>query len=139
MVNQSPIDQLLAAIDKLDVEAATALLAPDGRVLTADGRRAQGTEAVRQLLADFVSTLRSTTHRVTAQWHPDNVWIAEVEATYELRDWLLVPAVPRAIVLRDGPDGIADVAVYGAHEHPLGEHRTGEEGTVIGNRWVPPL
>jgi ketosteroid isomerase-like protein len=81
MCTQSPIDRLLAAIDKLDVDAVTALFAPDARLLTADGRRAQGIEPVRQLLADFVATLRSTKHRVTAQWHPDDVWIAEVEAS----------------------------------------------------------
>jgi SnoaL-like protein len=139
MVTQSPIDRLLAAIDKLDVQAVIDLVAPDTRLLTADGRRAQGIEPVRQLLTDFVATLRSTKHRITAQWHQDDVWIAEIEATYELQDWLLIPAVPRAIILRDGPDGIEDVRFYGAHEHPLGEHRTGEEGTRIGNRWVPPL
>jgi SnoaL-like domain len=139
MGTPSPIDRLLAAIDKLDVDAVTALFAPDARLLTADGRRAEGIEPVRQLLADFVATLRSTKHRVTAQWHPDDVWIAEVEASYELRDWLLIPAVPRAIVLRDGPDGIADLRMYGAHEHPVSEHRTGEEGIGIGSRWVPPL
>jgi hypothetical protein len=139
MVTQSPIDRLFAVIDTLDVQAVTALFAPDGRLLTADGRRAQGTEPVTQLLTEFVATLRSTTHRITAQWHPDDVWIAEIEATYELQDWLLIPAVPRAIVLREGPDGIADLRIYGAHEHPLSEHRTGDEGTRIGTRWVPPL
>jgi hypothetical protein len=139
MVTQSPIDRLLAAIDTLDVDAVTALFAPDARLLATDGRRAEGTEPVRQFFAEFVATLRSTKHRITAQWHQYDVWIAEVEGSYELRDWLLIPAVPRAVVLRGGPDGIADLRIYGAHEHPLSEHRTGEEGTVVGNRWVPPL
>jgi hypothetical protein len=45
-VNQSPIDHLLGALGKLDVKAVVALVTPDGRLLTADGRRVEGTEAV---------------------------------------------------------------------------------------------
>jgi len=45
-VSQSPIDHLLGALGKLDVKAVVALVTPDGRPLTADGRRVEGTEAV---------------------------------------------------------------------------------------------
>jgi len=135
----SPIAQLLAAIDKLDVDAAMALVAPDGRLLAVDGRRAEGSESVRDLLTDFLAKLRSTTHRITAEWHQDDVWIAEVEATYELLDWLQIQALPRAFVLREGPEGFVDLRVYGAHERPLAEHRTGAEGMRVGGRWIPPL
>jgi SnoaL-like domain len=138
-VTESPIDQLLGAIDELDVEAAMALSAPDCRLLTADGRRAEGTEAVRELLTDFLAAMRSTTHRITAQWHQQNVWIAEVEATYELEDLLKIGALPRAFVLREGPDGFVDLHVYGAHERPLTEHRSDEEEMRLGGRWIPPL
>jgi hypothetical protein len=138
-VEESPIDQLLAAIDTFDLDAAVALMAADCRLLTVDGRRAEGHQAARLLLADFLARLRSTTHRVTAQWHLDNVWIAEVDSSYELQDWLQIPALPRAFILRDGPDGFVDVRIYGAHERPLADHRTGEEGTRIGERWIPPL
>jgi hypothetical protein len=43
------------------------------------------------------------------------------------------------MVLRANSAGISDLHVYGAHEHPLAEHRTGEEGMRIGGRWIPPL
>jgi hypothetical protein len=138
-MSESPIDRLLAALDALDLDAAMALVAPDCRLLTADGRRAEGAEAVRRLLAEFLATLRSTRHVITAQWHQDNVWIAEVAATYELQDRLRLGRLPRAFVLRDGPDGVKDVRVYGAHERPLAEHRTGDEGMWVQNRWIPPL
>jgi hypothetical protein len=138
-LNESPIEQLLRAVDRLDVDAAMALMARDVRFLAVDGRRGQGVEAVRKLVTDFVSTLRSTSHRITAQWHQDDVWIAEVDGTYELRDWLQLNALPRAFLVRTAPDGIADLRVYGAHERPLTEHRTGEEGMWVGGRWVPPL
>jgi hypothetical protein len=138
-MSESPIDRLLAALDALDLDAAMALVAPDCRLLTADGRRAEGAEAVRRLLAEFLATLRSTRHVITAQWHQDNVWIAEVAATYELQDRLRLGRLPRAFVLRDGPDGVIDVRVYGAHERPLAEHRTGDEGMWVQNRWIPPL
>ncbi len=116
-----------------------ALLAPDIRLLTVDGRRAEGTDAVRDLLGNILSMLRSTTHVITAQWHQDSVWIAEVDATYELEDWRNLNALPRAVVLRDGPAGIADARVYGAHESSLLDQRAGEEGLRIGERWIPPL
>ena len=138
-MSQSPIDQLLGAIDKLDVEATMALFAPDIRLLAADGGRAAGTDAVRELLTDFLGELRSATHEVTAQWHEDDVWIAEVEGTYELKDRLRIGALPRAFILRDGPRGIADLRVYGAHERSLGE-RAGSEGRMrIGGQWMPAL
>ena len=139
-MNESPIERLLAAIDRLDVEAVTALLAPEPRLLAVDGRRAEGTEEVRELVTAFLAALRSTTHEITAQWHVDNVWIAEVDASYELRDFLRMDALPRAVVLREGPAGIADLRFYGAHEHPLSEHRTAEEwGRLVRGRWIPPL
>jgi SnoaL-like domain len=138
-VSQSPIEQLLDALDRLELEATMALIAPDARMLVADGRRAEGTEAVRQLLGEFLAQLRSTTHRITAEWHEDDVWIAEVDASYELRDWLQISGLPRAFIVRAEPDGISELRVYGAHEHRLSEHRTGEEGMRIGGRWVPPL
>ena len=116
-----------------------ARFAPDARLLIADGRRAEGRDAVRALLGEVLGALRAATHRITAEWHQDNVWIAEVEADYELQDWLQLKGLPRALVLYDSPDGIAALHVYGASEHPLEEHRTGEEGMEIGGRWVPPL
>ena len=138
-MNDSPIELLLRAVDELDVDAAIALMAPDVRFMAVDGRRGQGADAVRKLVTDFISTLRSTSHRITAQWHQDDVWIAEVEGSYELRDWLQLNALPRAFVVRMGADGIADFRAYGAHEQPLTDHRTGEEGMWVGGRWVPPL
>jgi hypothetical protein len=138
-VSESPIEQLLEALDKLDVERAMGLLARDGRLMTADGRRAHGADAVRELVGDFCSTVRSTSHRITAQWHLDNVWIAEVDADYELADRLQLTALPRAFIVYEGPDGIADLRIYGAHEQPLSEHRGSQFGLRIGERWIPPL
>lgn len=138
-MSDSPIDQLLDALDRLDAKAAVAMLAPDAKLLTVDGRRAQGIDAVSKLLEDFLGQLRATAHRVTSQWHVDDVWIAEVEGDYELRDYLEIRALPRVFVARTGSDGLTDLRVYGAHERPLGEHRTGDEGIWVGGRWVPPL
>lgn len=130
---------MLAAVDKLDADAVMSLLGPQPRFLAADGRRAAGTDAVRELLGAFLATLRSTAHRITAQWHQGNVWIAEVEADYELQDWLELKALQRVFIARTDQSRVADIRVYGAHEHPLTEHPTGEEGMWIGTRWIPPL
>ena len=114
-------------------------MAPDMRVLVVDGRRAVGTDAVRQLFADFLGQLRATTHRITAQWHEDDVWIAEVDASYELRDWPQLNGLPRAFIMRAGTDDVSELKAYGAHEHQLSYHPTGGKAMWIGGRWVPPL
>jgi hypothetical protein len=135
----SRMELFLQLIDRLDLPEITAAFAPTGRVLTVDGRRAEGTVEIEKLLGEFVSALRSASHRIIAQWQQDDVWIAEIEADYELRDWLELKAVPRAMFLREGADGVTELHVYGAHEHPISEHRTGGEGMWIGERFVPPL
>ena len=138
-MDESPIARVLDAANRLDAEAAIALFAQDAHLLTADGRRADGIEAVRKLLTDLLGELHSVSYRITGQWHDGDVWIAEVEATYELKDRLQTGPLPRALVLREGPDGITDVRLYGAHERDLADHPTGEEGLWIGDRWIPPL
>jgi hypothetical protein len=60
-------------------------------------------------------------------------------ATYELADYYRTSALPRVVIVRVSAEGITELRVYGAHEHPLTEHRTGEEGMWVGGRWVPPL
>ncbi len=122
----------------LDAEAAIAMLAPDCQLLLVDGRRANGTAAARELLSEYLGSLLHTSHRITAQWQQDDVWIAEMEATYELKDGLRTSR-PRAFVLRDGPDGFVTLHAYGAHERPLADHPRGDEGMRIGGQWIPPL
>jgi len=138
-VAQSPIHQLLEALDRRDVSAAISLLAPGCELLLADGRRAGGRQATAELLEEFLAMTRSMSHETTAEWQVADAWVAEVAATYELQDWLLLQAVPRAFVLRTGPGGVVSVHVYGARERPIGDHRTGEEGMRISDRWIPPL
>ena len=138
-MSDSPIQRLVQAMDARDVDALASLFAPGGRLMTADGRHAADTEAVRAVVTEFFGALRSTTHKVTAEWHQDNVWIAEIDASYELLDWLQLKDLPRVLVVREGPEGIDDLRVYGAHERALTAHRTGEEGMWVGMRWIPPL
>lgn len=116
-----------------------AVMAPDVRVLAVDGKRAEGTAAVRQLLTDFVASLRSSSHQITAQWHQDDAWIAEVEATYELTDGVRIGRLPRAFVIREGADGFSELNVYGAHERPLADYDTAEPVMRLGGNWMPPL
>jgi hypothetical protein len=138
-VEASPLTQWLEAMDRRDADGALALMAPSVAVLLADGRRAHDRDEAAQVLRRFVAAVRWMTHEVTAQWHVDDVWIAEATATYELTDYYRTAALPRVYIVRADADGITDVRAYGAHEHPLTEHRTGEEGMWVGGRWVPPL
>jgi hypothetical protein len=137
-MNGSPLDAFLRAVDDLDADAVMALMAPDCRLLTADGRRAVGTEAVRALIDSCLATLHSATHRVTAEWHVDGVWIAEVDAGYEFKqDRLRIGNLPRAFVARGGPEGLDDLRVYGAHEGRLDDESAG--GLLFAGQWLPPL
>jgi SnoaL-like domain len=138
-VPESSIEQLLQAVDALDVDAVIALMEPDVRLLTVEGHSATGATGVRAMLSDFLTSLRSSTHRITAQWHQDNVWIAEVDASYELSDMTRIGVLPRAFVVRDGPGGLSDVRVYGAHERPLSEVGGHEREMRLGGHWIPPL
>ena len=135
----SPLDEFLRAIDAFDADAAMAMMAPDCRLLTAVGRSAVGGEAVRTMVAGFLARLCSTTHRVTAEWHVDGAWIAEVDATYEFTDRVRIGDLPRAFVARGGADGLSDVRVYGAHEAPLDDDNWSEQGLMFAGHWMPPL
>jgi ketosteroid isomerase-like protein len=137
-MSASPIGRLLEAFDAFDLDAVDAMLAPDIDVLISDGRRAHGIGQARELIAGFTSALHSMRHDIVSEWQAGDVWVAEVEAKYELADRMQL-TIPRAFIVRNGPDGIAAMHVYGAHEHPLTEHRTGNEGMWIGTRWIPPL
>jgi hypothetical protein len=137
-MEQSPLVELLAAIDQLDVEAAMALCGPDCTFMTVDGRHAEGHAAVTSLLNDFLSGLRSTSHEITALWHQDDVWIAETLASYELRDRLRIERLRRAFFVRAGDDGIRDVRAYGANERRLTD-RSNSEPLRIGGRPILPL
>ncbi len=116
-----------------------ALIAPDCRMMVVDGRRVEGAEAVRELFTEFLGELRSTTHRIIAEWHLDDVWIAEVEATYELTDMVRLGVRPRAFVAHEGPDGLVELHAYGAHERPLSAHEGGDGELRLGGQWIPPL
>jgi hypothetical protein len=138
-VTESPIVEVLTAIDRLDVTAVLALCSPDCHFATVDGRHADGHDAVQRLLGEFLSTIRATHHEVTAQWHQDDAWFAEVVATYELQDRTRIDERLRAFLLRTGPDGIRDVRVYGAHERPLTDRSGGYEPARLGGRLILPL
>jgi SnoaL-like domain len=137
-VTQSPIEQLLAALDGLDVDRAAALLGPDVRMVLADGRRAVGAAEVRSLLSSFVGQIRATSHHITAQWHQDDTWIAEVQTSYELPDKARLQ-LPGAFVVRANTEGIFEMHAYGVYEQTLTEHQGAAEGLRVGGRWFPPL
>jgi hypothetical protein len=138
-VGESPITRWFADVSRTDLESALSAFAPDARVLSPDGRRAEGAAAIRVLLEEVFAAVRECSYETTAQWNQGDTWIAELLARYELRDYAQIGPLPRAVIARTSGDGIADLRIYGAHEPPLGEHRTGEEGIRVGGRWIPPL
>lgn len=123
----------------MDVDATVSLLAPDCRVLAIDGQRTEGVEEFREWLSELFAGLRSMGHKVISEWHQGDTWIAEVEGTYELRNWLRLDSLPRAVFVRRTEPGIADARFYGAHEQSIIEEDTDGEMVRLGGRWIPPL
>jgi hypothetical protein len=138
-VTESPITRWFDGVSRLDVESALSEFAPDARLLTPDGRRAEGAVAIRDLLGEVTGELRAFSYEMTTQWHEGDTWIAELETTYELRDYAEIGPLPRAAIARVSDGGIADLRIYGAHEPLIGEHPPGEDGFRVGGRWLPPL
>jgi SnoaL-like domain len=139
VVSDSPISRVLEALHALDLDAAVGLFAPDGRLLITTGGFADGAGRVREVLAEFMAPLRAMTHEVSASWHPeDGVWIAELNAHYELKDGERHGPYPRAIVLRGDENGISELRIYGSHELPLTAHAPYRE-VRTGARWLPTL
>ena len=136
----SPIRAFLGAIDALDVEAAASQFANGASLTMAFGQRAEGHEELNVALRGFMSELRATSHELTAEWHPEpQVWIAELTAVYELRDFNQLGPFRRAIVVRTGPDGIGEMSIYGAHELPLRQSERPYQEVYAAGRWMPTL
>jgi len=136
----SPITAVLQALDALDAGGAAAGFAPTATLTTIDGRTVTGIADVRATLAELVGNLRATHHDVTAQWNPEpGVWVAELTAAYELRDSVRLGPYRRAMVARQGPDGIIELTIYGAHELPLIQAEQGYREVYAGGHWMPTL
>ena len=135
----SPMERLLIAIDERDADAIAALFAPDVQFLGVDGRRASGRDEAHRLISDVLSMVRTVSHEIISQWQHEDVWIAEVNLTYELQDWYLLRDAPRAFFVHQGPDGITELHIYGARERPLAEHGGDTAALRVGGRPMLPL
>jgi hypothetical protein len=137
---ESPIRAVLRALDALDAGTVLAMFAADGTLLRTDGYKAEGIDAVRAAVEDFLKDLRGTEHEVTAEWNPEpGVWIAQLMARYELSDFGRHGPYPRAVVLREGPDGITELSFYGSHELPLAAAEHSYRDVYAAGRWMPTL
>jgi hypothetical protein len=138
-LSASPIERFIDAIDVLDVETAVTLMGPDCVLLTTTGDTAEGAGPVSKLLAEFLDPVRSTAHRILTHWHVDDVWIAEVEADYELTNDTRIGSLPRAIFWASQPNGSAVVHFYGAHEGAIRDLGKPAGAMLLDGHWIPPL
>lgn len=139
-MSRSPIAAVLDAIDALDLEGVSRLFAPTGSFMAAFGVEATGNEHVRDELNGFFAGLRACNHKVESEWHPEPaVWIAEVSATYEFEDFSKRGPYKRALILRQGEEGIASLRIYGAHELPLASSGEPYQEVRGPHGWLPTL
>jgi hypothetical protein len=140
----TPLERFLGGFDRLDADACAAMFARDGRLRFADGSVEEGTAAVRAALRSYFADLRSTEHRIRAQWHVESTWIGEVDSNYVLADHSLHGPVSKVFVARMYADAIEDLRVYAAgepsfHEAAARHERESGRGILVGGRWTPPL
>jgi hypothetical protein len=139
-VPDTPMQAVLSALDALDLDGVVAMFAPDGSLTTLFGESAQGHDRIRAALGAFLEGLRSNHHEISSEWNPeDGVWIAEMSATYELSDFSRRGPYQRAIILRAGAAGIAEMRIYGGHELPLGDSGRHYEEVHTPGGWLPTL
>jgi hypothetical protein len=137
---QSPIAAVLKALEALDGDAFMSLFGGAGRLLLTDGTVAEGSDEVRSVIRRFMDDLSAMTYQITSEWHPeDEVWIAEIQATYDLKDHGRRGPYPRVMVVRSGSDGIVDLRIYGRHELPLTESPIHYREVSTGGRWLATL
>jgi hypothetical protein len=140
-VPDTPMQAVLNALDTLDLDSAVGMFAPDGTLTTLFGdETAQGHERIRAVLGEFLQGLRASQHATVSEWNPeDDLWIAEMTATYELSDYSRRGPFRRAIILRAGAAGITEMRIYGAHERPLSEAGRPYEEVRVAGGWLPTL
>jgi hypothetical protein len=139
-MGDSPIVAFLRAIDALDYDSLIEQFAPNAAVAMLFGADASGREQVGVAFRAFLGELRAATHEVDVAWNPEpGVWIAELTATYELRDLRRLGPYRRAIVLRAGEPGIEQLRIYGAHERPLEQSGRSYQEIRAPSGWLPTL
>jgi len=139
-VSDSPISVLLRAIDALDLDGATSLFTPTAEVATVYGRSGKGADQVRAVFAELMEELREAHHEVTAEWNPaPGVWLAELSAVYDLKDFSRRGPYERIVVLHMGDTGIEQVRMYGSHEQPLQDDHGGYQEVRGPHGWLPTL
>jgi len=116
-----------------------ALMGPDCRMLAATGRSYEGAGAVSNMIVELFEVVRSTSHRILTQWQLDDVWIAELEANYELTNDARIGGLPRAMFWRSQPNGSAVLHIYGAHERDIRAFGRPAGALLLDGDWIPPL
>ncbi|MGH2842628.1 MAG: hypothetical protein ACRDKL_03455 [Solirubrobacteraceae bacterium] len=108
--------------------------------MTVYGGEGTGAEHARAMLGELIGELRTTSHVLISEWNPvPGAWIAELNATYELKDFSRRGPYHRAILLHAADGLIQQLHVYGTHELPLPESE-GVYREVRGpHGWLPTL
>lgn len=139
-MNQSPVRRVLDAIDALDLDAASVLFTDDVQLMTVYGAEGIGVAQARAVLAELLGELRATHHDIVSEWNPEaGVWIAEVTATYELKDFSQRGPFHRVIIARERTNLISQLRMYGSHELPLSESESAYREVRGPHGWLPTL
>ncbi len=131
---------VLSAIDALDRDGILSLCSPDVELMTAYGSEGKGLDEASAIFTELFRELRHTHHEIHTEWNPEpDVWIAEVTATYELRDASIRGPFRRVFILRAQDGLMTQLRIYGSHEQPLPAAEGRYQEVYGAHSWMPTL
>jgi len=111
MAEHTFVNDLLAAIDRMDARAFAAFLTPDARFRFGNSPEIAGREAVQAAVGGFFKALKGVSHSLEDQWSLPDVAICTGIVTYTRHDDSTL-TVPFANVLRLRQGGIHDYQIF---------------------------
>jgi uncharacterized protein (TIGR02246 family) len=111
MANHTFINDLLAAIDRMDAKAFAAVLTPDSSFRFGNNPAVAGREAIEAAVAGFFKAIKSVSHDLENQWLLPDTAICMGVVTYTRHDGSTLQ-VPFANVMKLRPGGIHDYRIF---------------------------
>jgi ketosteroid isomerase-like protein len=111
MADHTFINDLLASIDRKDVQAFTAFLTPDASFRFGNNAAVVGREAIEAAVAAFFRAIQKVSHDLENQWSLPDTAICMGVVTYTRHDGSTLK-VPFANVMKLRPSGIHDYRIF---------------------------
>lgn len=86
MVGDEWVGRLFEAIDRMDADDMASFLAENARFRFGNAEPVTGKKQIRDVVADFFSTIKGLKHRLLDVWQFEDAVICQGEVTYTRKD-----------------------------------------------------